>query len=92
MRHVEDDEVLRDGERVTVPMTIMDSKALADARADADRAYDEMCARVSRAWKGPQRIAADTECAAEPPLSEDARENAYLQYKKRLANAWRGWR
>jgi hypothetical protein len=64
--------------------------AAKDARDASERAYAEMISRMQDQWKSPARTTADTERVAEPPLSEDARENAYLQYKKWLANAWRG--
>ena len=114
MRHgiEDDDDIVRDGERVRVPMMLMDSsrmvaidcgpggphrpgfrvstdKAVYAAR---DKAYDAMIKRTSDAWKSVERREADVEIAAEPPLCEDAREDAYQRYKMRMANAWRGTR
>jgi hypothetical protein len=63
-------------------------RSLALLRARRERP----CRRAAEPWRTPQRIAEDTERAAEPPLSEDPREDAYLKYKIRMANAWRGAR
>jgi hypothetical protein len=68
-------------------------RAAGQASDDArTRAYDEMCRDMADAWKSDAQRIADTARAAEPPLCEDARENAYLKYKKWLANAWRDTR
>lgn len=64
-------------------------RALQDSR---DRAYNEMVRRTENAWKSEARRIADTERAAEPPVCEDAREDAYQRYKNWLANAWRAAR
>ena len=63
-----------------------------EAQAVRDKAYDTMVKTAENAWKTAAQAAADTERFAEPPLCEDAREDAYLRYKDRLANAWRGAR
>src|SRR5262245_43344542 len=94
----DDDDVVRDGKFVRVPMMIMDGRTVAvdcgpggpnrpgfrysrEGQAVRDKAYDEMVKRTENAWKSEARRIADTERAAEPPLCEDARENAYQQYK-----------
>jgi hypothetical protein len=99
-------KVLRDGEALHVPTMLRDAapgfdaslhrpgyrvadQAAQDAR---DRAYADYCRRQESAWKSPQQAVADTERAAEPPLCEDAREDAYQRYKNWLVNAWRGAR
>jgi hypothetical protein len=46
-------------------------------RDTSDRAYDEMVKQAQNAWKSETQRIADTERAAEPPLCEDAREDAY---------------
>jgi len=60
------------------------------AQAARDKAYDAMVKEAENAWKSEAQRIADIEFAAEPPLCEDAREDAYQRYKKRMVNAWRG--
>jgi hypothetical protein len=100
--------ILRDGEVLHVPCMARDSalppvpgfdayhlhrpgprSTMSDA---AVAAYHEMIKRNEGAWRSPQRAVADTERDAEPPLCEDAREDAYQRHKKWLVNAWRGAR
>jgi hypothetical protein len=96
---------LKPGRKIRVPMMMRDHARDDDAlhrpgfrygtdeqQAESRRAYDEMVRGMENAWKSPERIAADTERAAEPPLCEDAREDAYQRYKNWLVNAWRGSR
>jgi hypothetical protein len=100
--------ILKPGRSIRVRMVAMDSAAIATDgipfdhhrpgyrfvgdRSAQDAAYNEMVRREQSAWKTAAQVAADTERAAEPPLSEDPREDAYLKYKNWLANAWRGAR
>ena len=56
-------------------------------RSAQDAAYRQMVQRQEVAWKTSARDAA---IAAEPPLSEDPREDAYLRSVRSLENAWRG--
>jgi hypothetical protein len=64
-------------------------RAVQDAR---DQAYDEMVKAAGNSWKSEAQRIADAECAAEPPLCQDSREDAYQRHKNRMANAWRGAR
>jgi hypothetical protein len=58
---LEEEEEVKDGQSVRVPMMIMDSTtprrnlSFADAQAAKNAAYDEMCRRLTGAWRTPLR-------------------------------------
>lgn len=86
---VDDDDVLRAGDRLVVPMTMMDgnrgaptgnardSSDLDVALRAAEDAREQYKARVSNAWRTP------------PENADTQKPHEYETYEQRLINAWR---
>ena len=87
-----DERVIRDGERINVPLLFMDGlqREVAELKAAEDAriaAYDEYLDYITNAWRGPQvrpRIPKATFVR-----TGDASRDAYLAYKASLQDAWR---
>jgi hypothetical protein len=88
----DEDEDNRGRERRT------DARSIADARAMASRAYDQMCRRLEQAWRTPARGASQPDTGSSPARdashlrtgdAQAKRDDAYQQYVDRLTNAWK---
>ena len=87
-----DERVVRDGERINVPLLLMDGlqREVAERLVEEDQriaAYDEYVHYITNAWRGP---------VVRPPAPKatfvrtgDASRDAYLEYKAALQDAWR---
>ena len=104
MKYREDEDIIRDGESVRVPLYLMDGvqkeisahrprQLVADAhtlgvRAVADAAYDEMLANLKDAWRTKTKD--DDDLAAAMHRRQIKKEHdAYEKFKDDLSQAWR---
>lgn len=93
------DSVLKDGERLRIPLLMRDASisgekhVMADSvMSDSDRAYAEMKIRDANEWRGgaapaiaPQKI-----IDGGPEYARGIQDGAYEAMKERDRNAWRG--
>lgn len=91
----EDDKVVRDGQSVSLPVTLMDgvqrevaSDAIAIKQRIAD-AHSKYRTDVSNRWRaGPRGAQTPSPMLTPPAVTPDA-ETAYAAYDHAIANRWR---
>lgn len=85
---LEDEELLRDGQRLRVSLMMRDSEQSLPRIADAQRAFDRGISvwqaqyenRLTDAWRQP---------VAEVPVAATPIADSQSEYESRIANAWK---
>jgi hypothetical protein len=92
--------IVRDGERVSVPLQLMDaqqrdvaaSSSLTDAEKRRARAYADYDTLLAERWKGPATADASAEVSSavvNAHASTATGSEAYREYDRKLAERWR---
>ena len=89
-----DDRVVRDGERISVPLMLMDTiqREVADTSPLSEEdariaAYEEYVQYISNRWRHPEVRPRTPKATI--VRTGDASRDAYLEYRASLQDAWR---
>lgn len=83
--HEDDEEIVRDGERVVASLMTLDSADNKNATL-LERAYEAAKTRTRHAWRQPHGNMGGAQAEPKP----EPKGCSFEQYKERQANAWRG--